>query len=109
VILNFKLVFEAAGFSGDTDRSSILDERLDEDADSVWDFFFCVSLSLIAGGGLAGDSVPIERAGEAEDGASESGDSLPDALIKYHLYKCGSIPYLSFVKESSNDGRFYLT
>ena len=61
MILNFSFVLEAAGFSGDTDRSSILDERLEEDADSVWGFFFCV---LSEGSGFAGDPVPVERVGE---------------------------------------------
>lgn len=80
MILNFSFVLEAAGFSGDTDRSSILDERLDEDADSTGGFFFCV---LSGEGGLTGDSVPPERVGESEEGASESGESPPNALIVY--------------------------
>jgi len=91
VTLIFKLVRGDAGFSGDTDRSSILDERLEEDADSVWGFFFCV---LSEGGGFAGDSVPVDRLGEAGEGASVSGDSLPDAFMIYHLYKYGSMSYL---------------
>ena len=61
VTLIFKLVRGAAGFSGDTDRSSILDERLEEDADSVWGFFFCV---LTEGVGFAGDPSRTERVGE---------------------------------------------
>jgi len=89
--LNFKFIFGALGFSGDTDRSSILDERLEEDADTVWGFFFVVFLSRE--GGFAGDSVPIERLGEADDGASESGDSLPDAFMICYLYKYSSIPF----------------
>jgi hypothetical protein len=78
------VVVAVEGFSGEVDRSSTLDDRLDAEAEAEADlvaalpFVFVGGLVILSTSSLSGDA---DGSDLLDDGASDNGDSPPNASI----------------------------